>query len=387
MTRPGAVAIGTMVAATALLTSGVCGCQLLPVTGAAGTGVVAPAGRPAVLAVILDPASARVRAIFSRLVVATARPGEHLIVICAANGATLGSFTAPSAPRMTGPAFPKALPQNTTSFQRATYRTKLAHSRAIARHDLALVLQEQHDELRKWAETSIAAVVRAADRTKAGRGGLRQAVTEAVADISALQQSRLMLADRKVIVIAGDEVMTPPRMRVSLNGFTAAVADIGRATAGPAWQADFLEAGATDAFAFTAVTDSRLPVVVNAGLTGMAGIPITLARIRYRAAQYRLPRSGASSLRHVLRLLTVTYPAATASINGYADSVAVPGGNLKLSWRRAQAVLAWLVDHCVAANRLQAIGHGADDPVAPNGPGGQPLNRRVVLIISPENGA
>lgn len=385
MTRRGAVAIGRMVAAAALLTSGVCGCQLLPVTEAAGAPVVAPAGQPAVLAVILDPASARARVIFSRLVAATARPNEHLIVIGAANGATLGSFTAPSTPRMAGPVFPKALPRNATSFQRATYRRKLAHACAMASHDLALVLQQQHDELRKWAESSVAAAVRAADRMKAAHGGFRQAVTEAVADTSALQQSRLMLADRKVIVIVGDEVMTPPRMRVSLNGFTVAVADIGPAAVGPAWQADFLEAGATSAFAFTAATDSRLPVVVNAGLAGKAGIPITLARIHYGTAQYRLPRSAASSLRHALRLLTVTYPVATASINGYTDTVAVPGGNLKLSWRRAQAVLAWLVDHGVAANRLLAIGHGAEDPVAPNGPGGQPLNRRVVLIISPEN--
>jgi outer membrane protein OmpA-like peptidoglycan-associated protein len=43
----------------------------------------------------------------------------------------------------------------------------------------------------------------------------------------------------------------------------------------------------------------------------------------------------------------------------------------------------WLVDHGVAAGRLQAFGYGDTDPVAPNTPNGQPLNRRVVVVIDP----
>src|ERR1035441_9621650 len=78
-----------------------------------------------------------------------------------------------------------------------------------------------------------------------------------------------------------------------------------------------------------------------------------------------------------------TYPQSTASINGYTDNLPVPGGNLQLSQRRAQAVEAWLVAHGVAASRLQAIGYGDANPFAPNTPSGQPLNRRVVVIIDP----
>ena len=76
-------------------------------------------------------------------------------------------------------------------------------------------------------------------------------------------------------------------------------------------------------------------------------------------------------------------PDAAAVISEHTDSIPTPGGNLALSWRRAQAVLAWLVQHGIDATRLQAVGHGAADPVAPNRPGGQPLNRRVVVIITP----
>jgi OmpA-OmpF porin, OOP family len=108
-----------------------------------------------------------------------------------------------------------------------------------------------------------------------------------------------------------------------------------------------------------------------------------LTNLNYGPAQYAIQSDALVQLRQLLRLLTVSYPDADVTINGYTDSLAVPGGNLELSWKRANAVLLWLVAHGVAPNRLQAIGHGAADPFAPNGPRGQPLNRRVVVIISP----
>jgi hypothetical protein len=92
-------------------------------------------------------------------------------------------------------------------------------------------------------------------------------------------------------------------------------------------------------------------------------------------------------LRRLLHLLTVTYPDATATIDGYTDNLPAPGGNLQLSLRRAQQVFAWLVANKVPASRLQAVGCGDTSPVAPDTPHGQPLNRRVVVIIDPETGS
>jgi outer membrane protein OmpA-like peptidoglycan-associated protein len=51
--------------------------------------------------------------------------------------------------------------------------------------------------------------------------------------------------------------------------------------------------------------------------------------------------------------------------------------------RRAEAVVAWLSRHGVAAGRLSANGYGSNDPAAPNRRDGQPLNRRVTAVISP----
>jgi outer membrane protein OmpA-like peptidoglycan-associated protein len=150
-----------------------------------------------------------------------------------------------------------------------------------------------------------------------------------------------------------------------------------------AWQGDLLQAGASFALTFTAATDDQLPAVVDAGLDGRAAIPFELAQLRYRPSQYTLPPTAIPSLDKVLHLLTVSYPEATATVDGYTDSLAVPGGNVQLSWRRARTVEDWLIRHGVSADRIQAIGYGAADPIVPNEPGGQPLNRRVVIIISP----
>lgn len=384
MTKRRVTSVATAVGCAGLVAIGVAGCQLMPVTLAVGRPLSAPAGRPNVVAVVLDPSSAQSRAEFRRLAVATARPGEYLIVLSAAGGITLGSFAAPSAPATTGPVFPKALPRHATSFQRASYDTKRAHALATVRGDVARLVRWQGRELRSWAQAAVDRALAAASRTGAGRGGLGRALTEAAALVTALQQTGVAFGGREVIAIVGPE-NAPPLLRATLDGINVVVADVRDATQDAAWQADLLDAGARTAFAFTTATDSRLPAIVGSGLSGRAGFTFKLNRIRYGAAQYRLPASAAPELARALRLLTVTYPTATASINGYTDAVAVPGGNLLLSWRRAYAVLAWLVAHGVAAGRLQAIGHGAADPLAPNNPAGQPLNRRVVLIISPES--
>lgn len=385
MRAGGVTRAGRVLAATTILILGICGCELLHPPQRAGSRLAAPMGRAAVLVLILDPASAQDRADFRSLVVATARAGEHLIVISAADDATLGSFTAPAAPVMTGPVFPE-LPPAATSFQQATYRRNLARARAARRHDLDMLRNLQLGGLRAWANGAVAAALSAAARHTARPGGLAQAVTEAVATVSALQQTGIVFGPRKVIAIIGaGHGQAPPQLPASLDGLTVVVTDVPDAAQDPAWQADLLQAGASRAFALTAATDGLLPGEVSSSLDGRAVIAFQLARIRYRPAQFELPPTAGPALREALRLLTVTYPGAIASINGYTDDVAVRGGNLALSWRRARAVLIWLIRHGVAAGRLQAIGHGSSDPVAPNQPGGQPLNRRLVIIISPGN--
>ena len=74
---------------------------------------------------------------------------------------------------------------------------------------------------------------------------------------------------------------------------------------------------------------------------------------------------------------------------GHTDSVGGVAYNQRLSQTRAQSVVDTLVeDHAIAADRLTAEGHGADEPVAPNttpdgedNPQGRQANRRVEIIV------
>ena len=67
-------------------------------------------------------------------------------------------------------------------------------------------------------------------------------------------------------------------------------------------------------------------------------------------------------------------------VEGHTDNVGSAASNQTLSEKRAQAVVAWLTGHGVAANRLTAKGFGQTKPVADNGTDdGKARNRRVEL--------
>jgi len=82
------------------------------------------------------------------------------------------------------------------------------------------------------------------------------------------------------------------------------------------------------------------------------------------------------------------YPQITKlRVEGHTDSDGNEGHNQDLSLRRAQAVVKWLTDHDIAANRLTAAGCGSKDPLAPNTtPEGKQRNRRTEFDIEEANG-
>jgi outer membrane protein OmpA-like peptidoglycan-associated protein len=76
-------------------------------------------------------------------------------------------------------------------------------------------------------------------------------------------------------------------------------------------------------------------------------------------------------------------PSQSAEIHGYTDSRGSATYNLKLSERRAQAVVDYLVAHGIAASRLSAKGFGATNFIATNDTeAGRAENRRVTLTLT-----
>lgn len=73
------------------------------------------------------------------------------------------------------------------------------------------------------------------------------------------------------------------------------------------------------------------------------------------------------------------------SIEGHTDSVGTEEDNLELSRRRAESVMAWLVEYGIEASRLEAHGFGESRPVAEgDSRAAREENRRVELrVIDP----
>ena len=76
------------------------------------------------------------------------------------------------------------------------------------------------------------------------------------------------------------------------------------------------------------------------------------------------------------------YPGTNLLIAGHTDSVGTDAYNQQLSERRARAAADYLMSQGVAAGRLQTVGMGEAEPVAPNDTDtGRAQNRRVEVAI------
>lgn len=86
----------------------------------------------------------------------------------------------------------------------------------------------------------------------------------------------------------------------------------------------------------------------------------------------------------VLGTFMQKYPDTTAMIEGHTDNVGSDADNLKLSQRRADSVVRYMVDSLhIAPSRLRAIGYGGTRPVADNATEeGKRLNRRIDAVVA-----
>ncbi len=368
----------------AILVLGLSGCRLSRNRAEGERMVFTPASRASVLVIITNPRSAPAMRATGALVTATARPAEQVIIVSSLGGAMLASARAPDSPGVQVPAPPAPLAARPTSFQKARYQQALQRYRATVLRARAELRQREQRKLAAWAAALVAAARThtVLQRTQAVSIGADLGV--AVSDLASLRQAGAGYGAPAVIAVIGVDTAaarSAPAPPASLQS-TVVVDDFpGTTDEEAAWQASLVQGGAARAVILTPATGNQLAPVVDQGLDG--AVTDTLSSVLFGLGQYRLRAAAVPQLRRLLHLLVAEYPHATADINGYTDSLPAPGGNLLLSQRRAQTVADWLTAHGVAAGRLQAFGYGDTDPVAPDYSSGQPLNRRVVVVIDP----
>ena len=380
-----------LTAGTVALLLGVSGCRLLAASEHQPVQMIGlPRPRTCLLEVFVQGGSPMAVATLSSLVAATARGREHLFIRDSGTGALLAASVAPGPPRVTVPGRPAPPGPGATSFQKSRYQQAMARYWSARRAAWAELRREMHARLLAWVHMTVrraASRLHPADaRTGAAPGGtLDAALSRLAGDTSSLAQAGLDYGGHEVIAILGTDRQTTesvPGFPAMPTGTTVVVSDFaGSSQAQAAWQSHLLQAGAARAAVLTPAISGQLASVVRQGLDG--AIADTLTSVLFGLGQARLRPAAVPQLRRLLNLLQASYPRAVASIEGYTDDLPVPGGNRSLSWRRARAVLTWLVAHGVQPSRVQAVGYGSADPVAPNTAHGQPLNRRVVVVIDP----
>ncbi len=122
--------------------------------------------------------------------------------------------------------------------------------------------------------------------------------------------------------------------------------------------------------------------------TPAAGLPLVCRLIPiaepvlFRSGRDRILEASFPVLDAVAQELEANPDILRVRVEGHTDSVGSTQANLDISQQRAEAVVAWLVDWGIDAERLEAVGYGEGQPIADNDTSdGRAANRRVVFTV------
>ena len=130
--------------------------------------------------------------------------------------------------------------------------------------------------------------------------------------------------------------------------------------------------------------------LVDAGLSAAVGCPRNIVvdrdlgqirvaeRIEFETESDVLLERSIPVLEEVRNVMRSNASLRLVRVDGHTDDRSSDSHNLDLSQRRAQTVVTWLIQHGIAADRLEAWGCGESAPVESNRtPEGRQTNRRV----------
>lgn len=107
-----------------------------------------------------------------------------------------------------------------------------------------------------------------------------------------------------------------------------------------------------------------------------------LQRIEFETDRDVLRPESDPVLQAVREILATNDQIRKLRVEGHTDDRGNDAHNLDLSRRRATSVMRWLVEHGIAAERLESEGYGETRPLVPNRGAGRQTNRRVEFRIT-----
>jgi OOP family OmpA-OmpF porin len=125
------------------------------------------------------------------------------------------------------------------------------------------------------------------------------------------------------------------------------------------------------------------PVLVIVPIVAKTEQYCSILDIQFEINQKSVQRESEEKINKV-GIFMRKYPNTTAVIEGHTDEVGTAADNMKLSERRAESVVTYLVDHGgIARSRLKSVGYGETRPIGDNKTQeGQRLNRRINAVIA-----
>lgn len=101
------------------------------------------------------------------------------------------------------------------------------------------------------------------------------------------------------------------------------------------------------------------------------------AAVTFATASSRIDSRG----RKLLDAIVPCLKDGSYEVAGYTDNIGSAEDNMRLSKARAESVRAYMILKGVAADRLVAVGYGAEHPIGDNGtPAGRASNRRIEFV-------
>jgi OOP family OmpA-OmpF porin len=105
-------------------------------------------------------------------------------------------------------------------------------------------------------------------------------------------------------------------------------------------------------------------------------------KINFKKNSHEIKGKGSFKILDVVASILKMNADIKVEVQGHTDNTGTREHNLELSQKRAESVVAYLVEKGVEAERLEAKGYGPDAPIADNAtPEGQEQNRRVEFKI------
>jgi len=125
------------------------------------------------------------------------------------------------------------------------------------------------------------------------------------------------------------------------------------------------------------------PVLVIVPIVAKTEQYCSILDVQFEINQNTVQREAEEKINKVAIFMR-KYPNTTAVIEGHTDEVGNPVDNMKLSERRAENVVTYLVDKGgIARSRLKSVGYGETRPIGDNKTEvGRRLNRRIDAIIA-----